>query len=93
MFKRKYLDNLDFIYDLKCKKLENILLRNNFIVNYKPLEIFKKSIKRFILRGNPISEIKGLKEFMEKFEQLNELVLSDNKIDLNIMKMLKFLNK
>ena len=47
------------------------------------MERFNKTLKRIILRGNLISDIKGLKEFVEKFEQLNELVLSENKIDLN----------
>ena len=40
-------------------------------------------MKRIILRGNLISDIQGLKEFVDQFEQLNELVLSENKIDLN----------
>ena len=77
------LNNLDFINDLTCVNLENIWLRNNFIDDYKPLERFKKSLKRIILRGNLISDIQGLKEFVDQFEQLNELVLSENKIDLN----------
>ena len=77
------LKNLDFIKNLTCENLENIWLRNNFIVDYKPLERFNKTLKRIILRGNLISDIKGLKNFVEQFEQLNELVLSENKIDLN----------
>ena len=40
-------------------------------------------MKRIILRGNLISDISGLKVFVDQFEQLNELVLSENKIDLN----------
>ena len=77
------LNKLDFIKNLTCVNLENIWLRNNFIDDYKPLERFKKSLKRIILRGNLISDIRGLKVFVDQFEQLNELVLSENKIDLN----------
>ena len=77
------LKDLNFIKNLTCENLENIWLRNNFIVDYIPLERFNKTLKRIILRGNLISDIKGLKNFVEQFEQLNELVLSENKIDLN----------
>ena len=77
------LENLDFINDLKCEALENIWLRNNFITDYKPLEKLKESLKKIVLRGNLISNIKGLKEFVENFKNLNELDISDNKIDLN----------
>ena len=47
------------------------------------MEKLKEYLKKIVLRGNLISNIKGLKEFVENFENLNELVISDNKIDLN----------
>ena len=47
------------------------------------MEKLKESLKKIVLRGNLISNIKGLKEFVENFKNLNELDISDNKIDLN----------
>ena len=75
-------ENLDFIEDLQCDKLENIWLRNNLIKDYTPLKRFKETIKVINLRGNLISDIKDLDKFLEQFKVLNEFVLSDNKIDL-----------
>ena len=77
------LKNLGFIKELQCPNLKNIWLRNNLIQDYKPLESLKSKIKLINLRGNLISNISDLDKFLEQFEVLDELVLSDNKIDLN----------
>ena len=80
------IDSLDFIEDLKCQNLKDIWLRNNAISNLdieKFSDSLKKSLKKINLRGNKISNIEGLKNFIEKFENLEEFVISDNNIDLN----------
>ena len=79
------IDSLDFIEELQCESVKDIWLRNNAISNLdiKINNKLKDSLIKLNLRGNQISDITKLKEFVNQFTKLEELVISDNKIDLN----------
>ena len=89
------LDSLKFIEDLQCKNLKNIWLRNNAIsdLNIKITNKLKDSIIKFNLRGNLISDITHLKDFVDQFENMEEFTISDNEIDLNSQDNLNIINE
>ena len=89
------LDSLNFIEDLQCKNLKYIWLRNNAIsdLNIKITNKLKDSIIKFNLRGNLISDITHLKDFVDQFENMEEFTISDNEIDLNSQDNLNIINE
>ena len=86
---------MNFIEDLQCKNLKYIWLRNNAIsdLNIKITNKLKDSIIKFNLRGNLISDITHLKDFVDQFENMEEFTISDNEIDLNSQDNLNIINE
>ena len=85
---------IQFINELKCTNLKDIWLRNNAISNLNITinNELKNSLIKLNLRGNQISDITNLKNFVDQFTNLKEFVISDNKIDLNNNDNLKIID-
>ena len=73
---------LSFIEKLNCKNLEEFWFYSNKIENYFPLTKYTK-LKKINLKGNKISKIDNLLDFISYFEDLDSINLLDNKIDRN----------
>ena len=74
------IHSLNFLKDIKCEKLEEIWLMNNYIEDFGQL-VKLKNLKIINLKNNKIKDISKLDEFVKEFKELKKLIISKNKID------------
>jgi Leucine-rich repeat (LRR) protein len=91
---RNQLNNLSFIKNIKFEKLKEFWVSFNNIVDLKEIENLqsKETIKKIILKGNKISNIKNILDVVKNFKNLKEINLENNPIKLindNILQKLK----
>lgn len=74
---------LSFMKDLKCENLEEIWLMNNDIESLKELENLEKfkNLKIINLKNNKIKDISKLEGLKSRFQKLEKIILSGNKIN------------
>ena len=76
------LKSLSFIKNLNLPNIKQFWAYYNFIKDYYPLKNYK-TLKIINLRHNEIDNIDNLISFVESFEKLKELDISENEFDLN----------
>ena len=86
VFSRESIKHIKKFY---FNKLETLYLKGNVKITNK----LKDSIIKFNLRGNLISDITHLKDFVDQFENMEEFTISDNEIDLNSQDNLNIINE
>ena len=86
------LTSLSFIVKMNCEQLEELCLSNNYLKEFYKLKKFKK-LKLLNLKGNRIGNICKLNEFLCDSPEIEKIILSDNKIDLNVMQNYEIIEK
>ena len=86
------LTSLSFVEKINCDKLEELSLSNNYLKEFYKLKKFKQ-LKLINLKGNRIGNISKLSEFLSELPDIEKIILSDNKIDLNIIKNYEIIEK
>ena len=76
------LNSLSFVKYLNCVNLEEIWLSNNYLKEFNELIKLRK-LKSVNLQSNQINNINNLNEFLKEFPNIEKIILSENKIDLN----------
>lgn len=82
--------SLEFLKDVRCDKLEEIWLMNNYIEDFSQLVKFK-NLKIINLKDNKIKDISKLDEFVKEFTELKRIIISKNKIDTKDEKNIKII--
>ena len=86
------LTSLSFVEKINSDKLEVLWLSNNYLKEFYKLKKFKK-LKLLNLKGNRIGNICKLNEFLCDSPEIEKIILSDNKIDLNVMQNYEIIEK
>ena len=86
------LTSLSFIVKMNCEQLEELCLSNNYLKEFYKLKKFKK-LKLINLKENRIGDITKLSEFLSELPDIEKIILSDNKIDLNKIQNYEIIEK
>ena len=65
---------------------------SNYIEDFMPLIKYKKTMKIINLKKNKISDISNIESFIDNFEKLEKITLSENLIDFNLKENRNIIN-